>query len=173
MKNKTAISFIFTLVLLVSVTGCRKKQVANVPTDVVDIFNLKYISTKSICYHVKSGSELIPIVFHSGSDPAKVELLERLKPEIMFPSSDRIYLVGKLHRDVKSLPRNARYSEERLCREFELRHWFIRCPFREMKWTDSPGASHRYIKRDSLTREDLSLGLDTAVELSRYQRCEQ
>ncbi len=172
MKQTRELCIMASLILLLAVTGCGKSQVVSTSSPDENTYNLKYISTKNICYHVKSGSDLIPIVFHPGSDPDKVALLERLKPEIMFPSSDRIYLVGKLHREEKILPRSFRHMEERSYREFELCHWFIKCPFREMEWSSIGGKNHRYITRDSLTRDDLSLGTSSEVELSLFQRCE-
>jgi hypothetical protein len=54
-----------------------------------------------------------------------------LNPGILYPSSRRIRLTGRLHNEVKYTPAGKNYPGREAYREFELHHWYILTPFEE------------------------------------------
>ena len=118
-------------------------------------YQYRYMATTGICNHIYYNNKLIAIKFHHKSNKKKLDLLYSLGPEILYPSSERIYLIGKLHHEIKQTPRGKNFPSSEKYQEFELIHWYILCPFKESVGLPS---DLKFIERKKLLPDDIGIG---------------
>lgn len=101
-------------------------------------------------------------------------LLESLVPAVLSPSHRRIRLVGRLAPEVKVVPLRdgdgpvpAAGGEH--YQQFELHHWYIRCPFQELDEDRIIGGRVRLRSRTHLRRAHFAPA-PAEIDLRRYER---
>jgi hypothetical protein len=143
---KYSLVLVFTILLY----GCANNRVAFETTT----YQYKYMATTGICNYIHLGDKIVPIEFHKKSNKLELDLLNSLPASILYPSNERIYVIGKLHDEIKKTPDRPDMAVSEEYREFELIHWYIVCPFKEYAFEDS-----NTIIRKSLQPDDIGLGI--------------
>jgi hypothetical protein len=169
--NKINKIFLF-FILLFSLYCCNNKKQSNE----IQTYQYSYWVTTGIADNIYFSGKTIPIKFHKKSNASELELLNNLNSSVLFPSSERIFLIGKLNNEIKKVPEKnsegidlAEGGEK--YQEFELIHWYILCPFKED--IGMPDET-KIIERKKLQPKDLGLGIigQMFVNMDDYQKQE-
>lgn len=159
--------FSLVLVSIILFSSCiNKKELVEIKT-----YQYKYMATTGICNHIYFGNKIIPIEFHEKSNKKKLSLLNSLSPSILYPSSERIFLIGKLYNKIKKTPNSPYMAVSEEYQEFELFHWYILCPFKEytnIGLLEDP----KIIERTKLQPNDIGLGNvgQMLININEYQK---
>ena len=119
------------------------------------MYQYEYFITTGLSKCIYTNGKAVAIQFHKNSDKKKLGLLNALSPSILYPSSKRIHLIGKLHKEIKLTPSGENYPTQEEYQEFELVHWYILCPFEENIGDEF---EIQLIERNKLVKGDIGLG---------------
>jgi len=166
---RNSIYLILLLIFILLFFSCENNKRISVKT-----YQYHFLVTTGITTTIYNNGKSTNIKFHLESNRRALNLLFSLRPEILYPSSKRIYLVGTLYNEIKKVPEKSPEGQilaegGELYQEFLLYHWYILCPFTEMKGDLD---NRTYIERNELLYRDFGLSVmeQKLINLNDYYK---
>lgn len=139
---------------------------------IIRTYGFLHRETTGITSFVIVGDKDIPIQFRSDSNPAALDSLYDLRPEVFLPNANGIQLevTGILHSTKLYTPRGENLPQSEVYQEFTLQNWYILTPFQEIElWPGEESTSPPKI-RSILSPGDFEKIKQTPQELRRFLR---